>query len=98
MLEISQVVLFSFFAPIGIFCLFWKFKKPFWSYAVYVPLLSYSIFKNIFWYGTYDGFWQEIKRFMGNDSAIVFYLCWLPGLIGFVLIQIIYFIKENRFK
>ena len=96
MLELCGAVLLFFSAPIALFCLFWKFKKPLWSNAVYFPLLLYSIIKNVFWYGEYRGFWQEIKLFMGNDSVMMFYFWWLPSIIGFVLIHIIYFISKKR--
>ncbi len=96
MSSVIAVILLWFFMPIGIFCLFWKFKKPYWSSAVYLPILLYSIIKNVFWYGEYRGFWKEIVLFMHNDSAMIFYFCWLPSLIGFMLIHAIYLISKNK--
>lgn len=98
MLGILAVILLWALMPICIFCLFWKFKKPFWSIAVYLPILLYSIIKNVFWYGEYRGFWREIELFMNNDSAMIFYFCWLPSIIGFVLISIIYVVLKRKKK
>ena len=96
MLEFYAVILLSFLAPIGIFCLFWRLKRPYLSYAVYLSLLLYSVIKNVFWFGEYRGFWQEIKTFMGNDSVMMLYFWWLPSVIGFVLINAIYFISKRK--
>jgi len=90
--EIYIYMLLYFLIPIGIFCLFWFFKKPFWSIAVYLPLLLYSIIKNVFFIGTYKGFWEEIEFFLHSDAVIAVYFMWLPSVMGFLLINIIYFV------
>ena len=74
--EIYIYMLLCFFAPMGIFGLFWIFKKPFWSIAVYVPLVLYSIIKNVFLIGTYKGFWEEIEYFLHSDAVIAVYFIW----------------------
>ncbi len=95
MAEIYIHMLLCFFAPIVIFCLFWLFKKPYWSIVIYLPLLLYSIIKNVFFIGTYKGFWQEIEYFLHSDATIAIYFIWLPSMIGFMLINIIYFIIKK---
>ena len=94
--EIYIYMLLYFLAPIGIFCLFWIFKKPFWSAVVYLPLLLYSIIKNVFLIGTYKGFWEEIEFFLHSDAVIAVYFMWLPSIIGFLLINIICFTIQRR--
>ena len=96
MLGLLGVMLLWFLMPICIFCVFWKFKKPFWGNAVYLSILLYSIVKNVFWYGEYKGFWREIELFMHNDSAMLLYFWWLPSILGVVLINVIYFISKKR--
>lgn len=98
MLRINLFVLFSFLAPIIIFGVFWRFKKPFWSLAVYLPLLLYSVISNVFLIGTYKGFWNEIKSFWNSDAAMWIPLCWLPSIVGFVSITIVYLIIKHRKK
>ena len=93
--EIYIYTLLYFLIPIGIFCLFWIFKKPFWSTAVYLPLLLYSIIKNVFLIGNYKGFWEEIKYFLHSDAIIAVYFMWIPSIIGFVLINIVYLIIKK---
>ena len=95
MTEIYIYMLLYFLAPIGIFCLFWAFKKPFWSAAVYLPLLLYSIIKNVFFIGTYKGFWEEIDYFLHSDAVIAVFFMWLPSIAGFVLINIICLIFQK---
>ncbi|MBE7029187.1 MAG: hypothetical protein E7405_02925 [Ruminococcaceae bacterium] len=93
--EIYICMLLCFFAPIGIFCLFWLFKKPFLSIVIYLPLLLYSIIKNVFLIGRYKGFWEEIKLFLHSDAVLAIYFVWLPSIIGFVLINIVYVIIQR---
>jgi len=95
MAEIHIYMLMCFFAPIGMFCLFWFFKKPFWSIAIYLPLLLYSIIKNVFFIGTYKGFWEEIEYFLHTDAVIALHFMWVPSIVGFVFINIIYFIIQK---
>ena len=95
MAEIYIYMLLCFSAPIVIFCLFWLFKKPYWSIVIYLPLLLYSIIKSVFFIGTYKGFWQEIEYFLHSDAIIAVYFIWLPSIIGFMLINIIYFIIKK---
>lgn len=92
MAEIYIYMLLYFLAPMGIFFLFMIFKKPFLSIVVYLPLLMYSIIKNVFFIGTYKGFWEEIEYFLHSDSVIAVYFMWLPSILGFVFVNIIYLI------
>ena len=85
MLEVIGVMLLWLLAPAAVFCLFWKFGRPFWSLAVYLPVLLCSVVKNVFWYGGYRGFLEEISMFLHNDSVLMLYYCWLPSIIGFAL-------------
>lgn len=96
MVELVIIVLLCFMAPIALFCLFWKLKKPFWCIALYLPLLLYSVIKYIF-VGSHEGFWHSIEHFIHSDAVIIFYFWWLPSIVGYVLINIIYFIV-NRAK
>ncbi len=95
MADIYIYVLLCFFAPIGIFCLFWIFKKPFWSTVVYLPLLLYSVIQNVFLLGTYKGFWEEIKSFLHSEAILAVYLIWIPSIIGFLCMNIIYFMIQK---
>ena len=96
MLRINLFVLFSFLAPIIIFGIFWRLKKPFWSLAVYVPLLLYSIISSVFLIGPYKGFWAEIKSFWYSDAAMWIPLCWLPSIAGYCFIIIVYLLVKRR--
>ena len=97
--EIYIYMLLCFLAPIGIFCLFWAFKRPFWSIAVYLPLLLYSVIKNVFFVGTYKGFMKEIEYFLHSDAVIAVYFMWLPSIIGFVLINTVcYTFRKFKIK
>ena len=100
--EIYIFTLFSFLAPIAIFCLFWNFKKPLWSTFVWLPLLLYHIIKTFyscFKYSGFDNFTEKLDRFMHSDAMIVFPLVWIPSILGFMLICLIYFIiKKTKNK
>ena len=96
MLDVIGIMLLWLLAPAAVFCLFWKCKKPFWSLAVYLPVLLCSVVKNIFWYGAYRGFWQEISVFLHNDSVMMLWFCWLPSIIGFALAVMAYVIVQKR--
>ena len=96
MLIVLSYLLVSFSIPVLLFGFFLLLEKPFWNIAVYLPWLLYSIVKNVFLLGPYRGFWQMIHKFMHNDSVLGFYLFWLPSLIGFLLVNIAYFIYKRK--
>ena len=98
--EIYIYMLLSFLTPMALFCLFLHFKKPFWSVVVYLPSLLYSVIKSVFFIGTYKGFFEEIEYFLNSDGIIIAYFMWIPSIIGFLLINILYFFihqsKKNK--
>ena len=96
MAGIIAVVLLWFFTPVAISCFFWKIRKPVYSLFVCLPVLIYSIIKNIFWYGEFKGLFREISLFLNSDGVLVLYLCWIPAIIGYVLINLAYYISRSK--
>ena len=80
----------------GIFGLFWIFKKPFLNILVYLLLLLYSIIKNVFFIGKYKGFWEEIEAFFHSDAVIAVWFMWIPSIIGFLIVNIVYFVVRRH--
>ena len=96
--EIYIFMLFSFLAPIAIFCLFWILKKPFLSIVVWLPLLLYHIIKTLlscFKYSGFDNFVEKLYLFIHSDAVIIVPFAWIPSVFGFTLINLIYFVVKK---
>ena len=97
----AQILLLSlgwFLFPILLFCLFWKFGRPFWSLALYLPLLGGSVVYNVFLIGPWRGLWRTARNFWYSDGVIWVPVCWLPGLAGLGLILLVYALCRARKK
>ncbi len=103
MKEIIFTMIISFIIPILIYIFCAKIlKKPLINIPVFIVLLLYHMFDQIFLYQLQLGldidFVDDIVSFFRNDSVMVAVFIWFPAIIGFAISNIIGFFTSDKFK
>lgn len=93
------IALISVIIPILVFCICYKIKKPILNIIISPVILLLSMFEKIYWYPLKNGYRVDlIDRFIDffkDDSVIVFWLLWFPGIIVFAILNIWYLSKTK---